>query len=394
MRCEVQLQTILDHAWAETSHDIVYQPAPMQGFGTKQFADIRKRLEKIMNRYLLPAGYEFQKVQQDYERLLAGKELFDRGTLEALDAAEDNNDRYEKLKRIREDLLPLYDDVRAVAPEVIGVAADAIKKARNTAAIPIETAFGNFAGRTVEHVADEALHLVDELRYVDIESTFRVLCDLYVTARSDGERKRISQSLEGLARHHLEAWKQVGFGVQKVLYDAISALPQAEKTALLPVIAAMCGLFLNPDLQGMIWQFNSASLHRAAVRASTAYEEFRNGVLALLFDLYRTATSLTDKMRVEQALSSATRFPMDGGRNDFIAMVLDDTLQIVRFFTDRIDDEQFEFSQHIEQRFLWLYRRSKEMGLGSAESEVPDKAQAVVTAIQSFRDRANADDRL
>jgi ppGpp synthetase/RelA/SpoT-type nucleotidyltranferase len=59
MRCEVQLQTILNHAWAETSHDIVYHPAPMQGFGTKQFADIKKRLEKIMNKYLLPAGYEF-----------------------------------------------------------------------------------------------------------------------------------------------------------------------------------------------------------------------------------------------------------------------------------------------------------------------------------------------
>ena len=59
----MQIQTILDHAWAETSHDIVYHPAPLQGFGTKHFEGIKKRLEKIMNQYLLPAGYEFQKVQ-------------------------------------------------------------------------------------------------------------------------------------------------------------------------------------------------------------------------------------------------------------------------------------------------------------------------------------------
>jgi ppGpp synthetase/RelA/SpoT-type nucleotidyltranferase len=96
MRCEVQLQTILNHAWAETSHDVVYHPAPMQGFGTKQFADIKKRTANIMNKYLLPAGYEFQKVQHDYERLLAGKELFDRRTLETLDTAKDNNERYEQ----------------------------------------------------------------------------------------------------------------------------------------------------------------------------------------------------------------------------------------------------------------------------------------------------------
>ncbi len=41
MRCEVQLQTILNHAWAETSHDIVYHPTPIEGFGTKQFAAIK-----------------------------------------------------------------------------------------------------------------------------------------------------------------------------------------------------------------------------------------------------------------------------------------------------------------------------------------------------------------
>ena len=193
MRCEVQIQTILHHAWAETSHDIVYHPAPMQGFGTRQFADIKKRLEKIMNRYLLPAGYEFQKVQHDYERLLAGKELFDRATLEALEAAEDNNERHEQLKRIRENLLPFYDDVSAVAPEVIRLAAEAIKKARDTPPIPVNTAFGDFDGHTAEQVASEALQLIDDLRYVNIELTFHTLRELYLTARSNDERKRVSQ---------------------------------------------------------------------------------------------------------------------------------------------------------------------------------------------------------
>ena len=72
-----------------------------------------------MNQHLLPAGYEFQKVQHDYERLLEGKELFDRGTLEALDTAKDNNERHEQLERVRKDLLPFYDDMPAIAPEVI-----------------------------------------------------------------------------------------------------------------------------------------------------------------------------------------------------------------------------------------------------------------------------------
>jgi ppGpp synthetase/RelA/SpoT-type nucleotidyltranferase len=393
MRCEVQLQTILNHAWAETSHDVVYHPAPMQGFGTKQFADIKKRTANIMNKYLLPAGYEFQKVQHDYERLLAGKELFDRRTLETLDTAKDNNERYEQLHRIREDLLPFYDDIRAVAPEVIGRAADAIKKARDTATTPIETTFGTLRGHTADYVTNEGLQLIDDLRYVDVELTFRVLCDLYVTARSDEERNRILQSVERLAHYDLNAWRQVGFGVQKVLYDAICTLSEAEKAALRPLITEMCRLFLETDLRGTTWHFDSVSLQRGAVPPSTAFGEFRKSILKLLFDLYQGAASPAEKMPVIQALNTATRFPMEGGRDHLIELVLDDTRQIVEFFTERLANEPFEIVQHLEHHFLWVYRRSREMVEGRTQDAIAAKAQAVVAAVEAFRDRANANDQ-
>ena len=66
-------------------------------------------LQKIMSDHLLPAGYEFQKVLDDYERLHNGKELFDRGALKALAECTDNNARYELLERFRDYVLPNYD---------------------------------------------------------------------------------------------------------------------------------------------------------------------------------------------------------------------------------------------------------------------------------------------
>ena len=393
MKCEVQLQTILNHAWAETSHDILYHPAATQGFGTKQLDGIKKRLTKIMNQHLLPAGYEFQKVQHDYERLLAGKELFDRGTLEALGEAKNNNERQEQLQRIRKDLLPFYDDVPAIASDVIGRVAQSIKDARDAPTIAIETPFGNFDGRTAQGVANEGLQLIDDLRFVDIALTFKVLCDLYLGARTDEERTRINQSFEALARNDLNVWKEVGFGVQKALYEAILALPEGEKKALRPVIVSLCNLFIDTELQGTTWHFESVSLQRGAVRASIGYGEFRGNVLAMLFELYADASSLVDKLVVNQSLSTATRFPMDGGRADLIELVLDDTLKIVDFFTGRADNESFELLQHLEHQFLWLYRRSKEMAAGNLGPTVSAKATAVVSAIEAFRDRANSHDR-
>jgi hypothetical protein len=57
-----------------------------------------------MNKYLLPAGYEFQTVQHDFERLQQGKDLFDRNTIEALKTADNNNDRYEQPAADKEQL--------------------------------------------------------------------------------------------------------------------------------------------------------------------------------------------------------------------------------------------------------------------------------------------------
>src|SRR5207237_1063342 len=70
LRSEIQIQTILIHAWAETSHDITYKRFEGKGFGQRATASIEARLNKIMDEYLLPAGYEFQKVQHDFQRLM------------------------------------------------------------------------------------------------------------------------------------------------------------------------------------------------------------------------------------------------------------------------------------------------------------------------------------
>lgn len=55
LRCEIQIQTILNHAWSETSHDIVYKESSSEGFGKKAMDVINKRFNDIMDKYLMPA---------------------------------------------------------------------------------------------------------------------------------------------------------------------------------------------------------------------------------------------------------------------------------------------------------------------------------------------------
>ena len=91
MRCEVQVQTILNHAWAEMAHDTIYKSPALGAYGRRTLEDVEQRLRKVARKYLVPAGYEFQRIVDDFQRLLNGKELFDSDALEAIVSSDDNN---------------------------------------------------------------------------------------------------------------------------------------------------------------------------------------------------------------------------------------------------------------------------------------------------------------
>lgn len=62
--CEVQVQTILNHAWAEMAHDTIYKRPEIRGFGANDMAMIERRLKEVMLQHLLPAGIFFPENRQ------------------------------------------------------------------------------------------------------------------------------------------------------------------------------------------------------------------------------------------------------------------------------------------------------------------------------------------
>jgi ppGpp synthetase/RelA/SpoT-type nucleotidyltranferase len=243
LRCEIQIQTILIHAWAETSHDITYKRFDGGGFGQRAMASIEARLNKIMDEHLLPAGYEFQKVQHDFQRLIQGKELFDRGTIEALDASANNNERHEILRSLREYVLPNYDDIAAIYPELRAALLRAVDNANVTETQPIETPFGSLDGHTAADVLRLCVGIVSDLRYVDVGATLRALGHISQASKDADVRKEVDRSVEELARYDLDVWRQAGAAVQLELASVIDGLAGEERHALWPVLHTMARMF-------------------------------------------------------------------------------------------------------------------------------------------------------
>jgi hypothetical protein len=390
MRCEIQIQTTLNHAWSETGHDILYKRPVAPGFGAKQLEAIDRRFAKIMKDYLLPAGYEFQKMKHDYERLMEGKAVFDRGVIEELVAAGDNNQRWDLLKRIREHVVPHYDDIAGVHQELLRALVKAITDGRATPVKAIVTDFGNFRGHTADEVTDAALDILDYLRFVDVDATFEALCWVAPGAADEKDKKRIEESVERLSRHSLDAWRKVGPAIQTALVSTVSTFERDEREQLFPVIVSVCSHALESDVIGTSDGLNTVTFHRGAIIVSDQLIATRKKALSVLQTLYAEAEDDERRRTVLNAMLAATRTPSAGAYgNDLLKVILTDEGSIVRFFTERAAVESLEMLQHIEHTFWWMYRRNRTAPDGPFAALAPDM-EALNAAVIHFRDTANA----
>lgn len=392
LRCEIQIQTILNHAWSETSHDIIYKSESGEGFGSKAMASIRKRFDQIMDKYLLPAGYEFQRVQRDYERLKQGKDLFDQNALQTILDAKNNNDRHALLVALKEHVLPNYDDMPAVYRDVSDALIEVAKAARITPAEPIKTVFGNVDGKTAADVLRVIVDIFGILRYVEVERTFLALCDLFETETDPDIRKHILDAVKHLAHYDLAVWRQVGPQVQMALAEIVERLEAERRVPLRALLIVVWSELLSSDLSGTSWSADSVTLSRGALPTSVEITAVREKALSGLFDMFGRSTLDSDHKEVISAMRQATHVPISVPySNEFLAMSLSDAKRIVDFLNQHSTQLTYETLEHVEHDFLWDYRHARPVAMDASDKRRSRAiAQMLMSSIDEFRDSINS----
>lgn len=394
MRCEIQVQTTLNHAWSEMEHD-VYKIRPAAGFGKDLLEGIQQRFSKVMREMLIPAGYEFQKIVDDYNRLANGRELFDRGPLKILSEAPDNNQRYDLLERFKEYVLPNLDNPASAYAEIRDALIAAIKLARTTPTTPIVTPWGNLPGKTAEHIVELAADILDRIKYVAtdaIESTLDALSELYLGATTDKERGLLLAGVKSLAVHNYNVWKIAGPIVQSVLVRRIQSWDKHTLEALRPVALVVLEQALRPEATGSSATYKAVTLTTAEVTPSDALTDVRTSSIALLEELFQSASNDAERLKVQQILLSATRFPHRGGAQSALRLtIFKNAIRVVQFFFNQADALTYEVSQSLEHSVLLMYRHTRRAQDAPAEEDTITKARHELgESILALRDRINS----
>ena len=401
MRCEIQVHTVLNHAWSETAHDITYKsPSDDESdFGRKIRENINKRLGKIMQDYLFPAGVEFQKVLHDHQMLLDGQLVYDKNIKKELKESKDNNERFALLESFTDSVLPLCEQefLEKRIEEIFDIVRTGVKTAKGVPTVDIDTYFGPIEGKTFRDVFEAALKIVDFVRYFDVEATYDILFELLAMAEEKGESDKdiedlIVKSAKKLASYHLEILKQAGVYVQKTLISKLTKLTEQELLNSRQLVLAICSEAVESSAESTTSTFDTMTLSRGALIGDDHLSDLRLQAISILKKLYSNADTESEKKQVIAALDRATRTPSPGGyKDELLAVIFRDSVEVVNFYESIIETEKYEILESLEERILFLYRRA--MGLLETKrcnKDCLDLCEKMVVAAENFRDKLNA----
>lgn len=387
MRCEIQVQTILNHAWSETAHDITYKGVKIEGHGNRELQKLRQQLNKIMRERLEPAGREFQRVWDSYQRLLAGKAIIDTDAINQLVTLTNNNDRLDLLKNVGEQFLGDLDDYERQYPDIRAKLTASAITAFSTPVQPRVYHDMPYDGVTAVQYLELVLEYLSAYQYADFKGTLDDAFKLYEHAPTDELKQQVAKFAEKLAEHNRVVWEKYRAPVaEEIVAEKLNSLSTSEAIARRELVLALAEALLSTEIKGTSSNYNSITISRGPIPAMDSLRSIRRDVLERLTELYKASNSETQKREVIQTMNGAMRLPYTSPySDDLMRDVMVDSAFVARFYASIAKDEQFEILQTLEHDLLWWHRWTADVATKHTREDIRKAKADLDEAIAVFR---------
>ena len=394
LKAEIQVQTLLNHAWAEMNHDTFYKEPAFRYVDRAQFERIRERMDSVMRAHLLPAGHDFDKISRDMALLMKTEEGFEPA-VETIRTSKSNDEIAEAIETLDDVVMPRLAErgerFLTLLPDLI----DAVNRTRGTPPMKIDTVLGSYDGESGEDVARKFASLLHHHRYCDPARTFSTLIEMYGSSETDGERSLWLDHGSLFAEHDLNVWREHGPAIQRIIVDGIAALdPNCIKRAH-GIIVGMLGKVLSSEIGGASRgeTLNTLVIHQGSVMPSEELKHVRADAISVLARLLAGASDDAERVKILGALREATRPPFHGGSAALRTVIMGDAARVVGIERTGAVASGLEVRRQMETAALNVHYWYLEVPADMADDDALVAAQQrVVSDAIALRDALNADE--
>ncbi len=391
LKCEVQIQTLLNHAWAEMSHDTSYKGPDLRHVDKEQLKRIDERLDQVMTDHLLEAGHDFDKIARDFDMLVRADRDFEPTVL-AIAESTSNNALSEALDTINDVVLPRVADRGNRFLELLPAIIDAIERTRGSGPESVEGKYGGYPGESGEDVARKASSVIDRHRYCDPQATFETLLRLYLGSEGD-ERSLWLEFGRSFAENSIEVFQTHGPIIQRIIVDGFAALSPERIANARELAVAMLQKVLSSEVNGVAQgAFHQINFQMGAIPTHDVTRKLRADAITLLAGLLASTTENAAQMSTIDALHEACRTPYHGANEAIRTLVMNDAADVAAIMRQTVPTAGLEVRRQMQVHALhvhyWYHALPDEMG---TNADLVAAQQRVIAELLGLRDELDAD---
>lgn len=355
LKCELQLTTVLFHAWSEVSHNITYKtPNDVAAFDSEKFDFLRTQLKEIMKNHIKPANFKFEYINKEYLNLLEGKEIFSANFLSDLIQSEDRREMYTKLLLLVQ-YVKKYGDKTPSEFKFPNFLKTVINRSLNLEKNPLMLGFGY----EHHHIVTECIEILIFIRYQHSENVFPILLELALDENKVIQEKAFN-AIKQMSKYNSKALEKIGLSMQYFMLDQIRNWDLTEQLHRIEIIKCILNEILELEYENTAMiDYKTFSFGVGLLSAAESIKRIREQTIKFLISLYRGAEKTSDKIIILDVLQEATKTPTIGNYSEEVeSLVKENTTSLVSWYSTVIEqDASLEIMKKIDEQLNWFLRR-------------------------------------
>lgn len=333
LKCEIQLTTVLFHAWSEMAHDMIYKDKNfISAFDKKAFNRIQKIFNETMKRYLKKAQYNFEYIFNEKESIIKSKKIFNSKELENILVLQSNDDIFLRLQTLNEKIKNFGNKIPKDC-DIINILKNIIRKTKSN---------NDFVFIKYSSILSEVLRTLELLKLYYPKEILDFLLELSLDDNEKNKGK-VKTTIEKFSKYsYIKEKDKIYFLIQmqKTLLDKFESFSEQEILKYFNFIAIATNKILSMETTNCFMKDYKTFYHETIkIPQNKHIIEIKTRTINILKNVYSILNEVNQKQQIINIFANVC--------NDTINLQKQ-VNDIVNFYLNNIDNEENEIIRIIE----------------------------------------------